>query len=237
MSRALVCLPFAVALLTAASLVLAAPVPKPSPEKVRKELERLWQDLLSKDERIASRATLGFAAYPEDAVALLKEKLRPLVLSKERLKELLTDLGSGKEKLVRAAFEELSYLDPRLVLNQEGLSQALSDKASGRLVGAVLCDFPQDTFVNRGWHWNSPDNKVYRFAREGSIQDWDIAIRVEDIGTFGQKATWVRALRAIALLEHIGSREAFAIVEDLATGHPDAAPTRAAKAVLECRKK
>ena len=34
---------------------------------------------------------------------------------------------------------------------------------------------------------------------------------------------------AIVLLEHIGTPEASAILNDLATGHPDAYPTKVAK--------
>jgi hypothetical protein len=47
------------------------------------------------------------------------------------------------------------------------------------------------------------------------------------------KKKWTRAVRAIVLLEHIGTPEAIAILKDMATGHPDAQPTRTAKEALK----
>jgi hypothetical protein len=44
--------------------------------------------------------------------------------------------------------------------------------------------------------------------------------------------TWVRAVRAIALLEHIGTSEARAILERLASGEAEALPTEQARAAL-----
>src|SRR5688572_29153854 len=86
----------------------AAPLPKPAPETVRKELEPLWHDLLSHDELTASRATLKLAARPDHAVAFLKERLHPLHLSKERATHLLRELARGKEQVGRAALEEFT---------------------------------------------------------------------------------------------------------------------------------
>jgi hypothetical protein len=44
---------------------------------------------------------------------------------------------------------------------------------------------------------------------------------------------WTRAVRAIVLLEHIGTPGAVAILKDMATGHPDAQPTKVARDCLE----
>ena len=43
------------------------------------------------------------------------------------------------------------------------------------------------------------------------------------------KKKWTRAVRAIVLLEHIGTPDAVAVLKELATGHADAQPTKAAK--------
>ena len=43
------------------------------------------------------------------------------------------------------------------------------------------------------------------------------------------KKKWTRAVRAIVLLEHIGTPDAVAILKDMATGHPDAYPTKVAR--------
>jgi hypothetical protein len=192
------------------------------------ELNALWEDLLSADELIAGRAMLQFAARQDDAVAYLKGKLRPLKLSKERAKELLADLGGQDEEAARAAFEEFTYFDPRLAFGDEELRDAFLDRPASRRLGAVLCDLPIDSLSVGTWHWYSPDNKVYRFTRWEPTRHWDVAIAVEGIGTSGRKSSWVRAVRAVAVLEHIGTRDALAILQDMATGHPDAAPTKAA---------
>jgi hypothetical protein len=220
-----------------APLLPAAPLPQPNPEKVRKELDALWVDLRSANELTAGRALLKFAARPDDAVNYLKEKLVPLNLSKERAKQLLADLGSGNEKAVRAAFDEFSYFDPRLALGAEELDDALSDRPVSPRLGAILCDLPLDAFWGGGWHWNSPDNKVVRFRRLGQTENHDVAIEVAGIGTHGRKLSWVRAVRAVALLEQIGTPGAVAILKDVATGHPDATPTKAAKVALQRMRK
>ena len=61
---------------------------------------------------------------------------------------------------------------------------------------------------------------------------WWAEHKVSRIGEFAwsdHKKKWTRAVRAIALLQHLGTPEARAILDDMATGHPDAFPTKAAK--------
>jgi len=223
----------AITLVVLASSLPAAPLPRPSPEKIRKELDALWGDLLSADELTAGRALLKFAAWPGDAVTFLKEKLVPLSLTKERAMQMLADLGSANERAARAAFDELSYFDPRLALGDEELRDALLDRPASRRLGAVLLDLPVDALCREKWHWYSPDNKVYRFNHGPEIENRDVAIGVAGIGTKGRKSTWVRAIRAVAVLEQIATPGAKALLADLATGHPDAAPTKAAKVALQ----
>jgi hypothetical protein len=49
----------------------------------------------------------------------------------------------------------------------------------------------------------------------------------------GPSATWVRAVRSIALLESIGTQEAKQLLESLASGEPDALPSEQARAALD----
>jgi hypothetical protein len=237
MPRSSIALLVVISLFIWAPLLSAAPAPQPNPQKLRKELDKLWADLLSADELSTGRALLKLAARPRDAVPYLKEKLRPLKLSKERAKQLLVDLGSDDEKTARAAFDEFLYFDPRLALGDEELRDALLDRPASRRLGAVLLDVPLDALSEGLWHWYSPDNKVYRFNYGKEIQDRDVAIEVAGIGTHGRKRSWDRAIRAIALLEQIGTPEAVALLKELATGHPDVAPTKAAKVVLQRMRK
>lgn len=216
-------------LLASGTSTPAAPVPKPSPEQLREELDAAWADLLSADEQVAGRALLRLASRPAEAVEYLKERLRPLKLTKERATKLLADLGCQDEKLARAAFEELGYFDPRLALGDEEIRDALLDKPASRRLGAVLCDLPIDGLSGEKWHWYSPDNKVYRFNCGAAVHDRDAAVNVGLIGTVGRKASWARATRAVVVLEFINTPKARAILDEMATGHPDAAPTKAAQ--------
>jgi hypothetical protein len=204
---------------------------------MRKELDALWADLLSADELTASRALLKFGARPADAVNYLKEKLKPLKLTKKQAKQWLADLGGADGNAAQTAFEQLSYFDPRLALGDDELREALLDVTVDRQVGALLLDLPRYALWRPEWHWHSPDNKVYHFNHGEEIVHREVAIHVAGIGTQGRKASWVRAVRAVALLEQIGTPTAIAVLKDLATGHTDAAPTKAAKVALERLKK
>ena len=48
---------------------------------------------------------------------------------------------------------------------------------------------------------------------------------------------WQRLQRAIYILEHVGTPNAMKVMEDMATGHADASPTKTAKEALERLKK
>ena len=71
------------------------------------------------------------------------------------------------------------------------------------------------------------------FAERGS---WWAEHKISRINSYGweiPKRKWIRAVRAIVLLEHIGTPDAVAIVKEMATGHPEAQPTRVAKESLD----
>jgi hypothetical protein len=210
------------------SAVAAAPSPKPTSEQQRKGLESMWADLLSTDEYVASRAALRFAAFGGAAVTFTAEHLRSLRLSKQLLDELLRDLGRGDAKRVENAYRTFAYLDPRLAMTKQELCDALLNPDLNRVLAAVLCDLPIDAFAEGEWHWYSPDNQVFCFTC-GKIINRLAAITVANIGKRDRKATWVRATRAVAVLEFLDTPQSRAVLDDLATGHPDAVPTKAAK--------
>jgi hypothetical protein len=64
---------------------------------------------------------------------------------------------------------------------------------------------------------------------------WWAEHRVERInaGFSNMKKKWTQAVRAIILLEHIGTPDAIAILREIATGHPDAQPTKLAAEALD----
>jgi hypothetical protein len=53
----------------------------------------------------------------------------------------------------------------------------------------------------------------------------------------GPPAQWIRAVRAVTLLEHLATPEAHAMIEAIANGEADALPTIAAKEALGRLKK
>jgi hypothetical protein len=73
----------------------------------------------------------------------------------------------------------------------------------------------------------------FNFVGEGSWWAEHQVRRLNSIGWINTKKKWTRSVRAIALLEDIGSTEAIAILKDMAGGHAEAQPTREAKEALK----
>jgi hypothetical protein len=211
----------------------------------RKELQDLWTDLAG-DEVTASRALLKLAARPKEAVEMCGEKLKPLKIDEKRVRALLADLGSEEERTWKAAVEELEYFDPRLAIDLPTLMDEVTDRVPrARLVAILSGDRKAEQLLERkeeitlGRHGGQNEEVYYNFRQGGS---WWAEYKIEriNVGTWGNRRTyWTRAVRAIVLLEHVGTPAAVAILKELATGHPDAQPTKAAKeamARLEKRK-
>jgi hypothetical protein len=213
----------------------AAAPPGQAKEAQRIELNDLWLDL-EKGELDASRALLKLYDQPKEAVAFLERRMKPLKIDEEQVRALLDWLGSDRDEIWKPAFEQLEYLDPRLAIDivtlmaevkEAPARQRMVEVMSGRQPGSL-----GDKTVNlggigraEGMYFESKsgtwwaENKVARInAREG----WN-----------NPKKKWTRAVRAIVFLEHVRTPGAIAILEDMATGHPDAQPTRTAKEALE----
>jgi hypothetical protein len=213
----------------------AAPV-RTDPADARKELEDLWADLAG-DELRASRALLKLAARPKEAVTLAVEKLKPLKIDEKQVRTLLVDLGSEKEEAWKAAVEKLEYFDPRLAVDLPTLMDEVTEHvARARLVALLSGDrtagklLEQVTPITLSKHGGMNGEEVYfNFRQEGS---WYAEHRVDriNVGTWGNKRKyWTRAVRTVVLMEHIGTPAAVAVLRDLAGGHPDAQPTKAAR--------
>ena len=202
--------------------------------------ERAWRNLLLSDEPHASRAVLELASSPRATVPLLQRKLKPLKTSAEEVKKLIADLASDKDDVWKPAFEELSYLDPRLALDPDAaFAEAKAPLARQRLA-AILVDSPDPTkfaptvggqrIELTGGGVRTPQ-RVYTLTvtadGRGSPagQTFPIPAGVADI----RRASWLRAARAVSILEHLRTPEALALLKEMATGHPDALPTLAAK--------
>ena len=135
------------------------------------------------------------------------------------------------------AFEELEYFDPRLAIDLETLMdrykespgrqrmvEVLSDREAGQLAGKEV--MLQGRAAGTG-STSSPSPISARGGPSTRSSESTAPRRGNP------KKKWTRAVRAIVLLEHFGTPGAVAILKDMATGHPDAQPTRVAKDALE----
>ncbi len=217
-------------------LLVTHPVVFAEDQKPQEELPtaETWWKKLELDEPEASRALLKLSQDPIAATAIFRANLKPLKLDGDRLKDMIVKLSSDEEKVWKAAFEELEYFDPRLALDLSTLMdvvqvapvrQRLTEILSGRPAGSLAekeitlrkaGDDGFNFFDGRGSWW--AEHKIERLKGQG----WG-----------NPKKKWQRALRATALLEQIGTPEAIAILEDLASGHPEAQPTLYAQECLQ----
>jgi hypothetical protein len=209
---------------------------KPAPQPGREAMDALWVDL-EKEEPDASRALLKLAARPDDAVAFLKGKMKRLTLEVDRLNDLLFKLGEPDENDWKPAFEELEYFDPRLAVDLETLMhdvtdpttrgrmvEVLSGRRAGSLEGKEVALRRVGNAGEAGFNFFSKPGGSW--WAEGNIT------RINSTPWGNRKVKWTRAVRAIALLEHLGTPDAVAVLKDMASGHPSAQPTVAAAEAL-----
>jgi hypothetical protein len=196
--------------------------------------EAWWQDL-EKWETEATRALLNLADRREETVAFLKARVTPLKITPGEVRAQLLKLGSPNEKVWKPAFEELEYFDPRLAIDLETLMdrykespgrQRMVEVMSGREPGSLGAKAVNLRGLRGGDGFNfvSENRSWWAEHRTDRIND--------ERGWGNPKKKWTRAVRAIVLLEHIATPGAIAILQDMATGHPNAQPTRVAKDAL-----
>ncbi len=220
--------------------------------------ERLWADLY-RDEPPALRAALDLAASPKMTIPLFQKNLKPLKTDKAEVKKWIADLGSEKEAEWKPAYVALDYYEPVLVMPpDEAWAEARSHRAQHRLAALLtgqpsvmgvidpVRENPSDlNVVRRGdgfrvviWSEN-PFRKPFdppargpgRGAGDKEASEYPVATRVTDV----RRPAWVRAVRAIVILDHIGTPDALAILKEMAGGHPDAPPTVLAKEAVARR--
>ncbi|HEX8520888.1 MAG TPA: hypothetical protein VF669_01445 [Tepidisphaeraceae bacterium] len=207
-------------------------VPATQPTTDEEKIEAWWNDL-EKEDPEASRALLNMAQKPDLVIPFLKDHLTPLIINAEEARKLIADLGSDDEGVWKAAFDKLSYLDPRLAIDLETLMNENNDMPIRSRLVEILCDYPAETYAGKyiSLHKFSKE-KNYNFTNnKGSWwAEWNVA-KLNKGGT--SKKKWTRANRAIVLLEHFNTPEAVEIIKDMTSGHPEAQPTKSAQEALE----
>ncbi|MGP0069042.1 MAG: hypothetical protein ACLQGP_36260 [Isosphaeraceae bacterium] len=222
-------------------VVAMAPVNAPSsggePAAVdEKSMEAWWVDL-EKGDTVATRALLNLADRPKDTVAFLKKKMKPLTISSGQVKALLLKLGNGNETVWKPAFEELEYFDPRLAIDLKTLMDRYTEAPTRQRMVEVMSGREAESLKGKEIElWNVGQGDGFNFFAKPNFGSWWAEHRIERINSDSWRNTkkkWTRAVRAIVLLEHIGSPDAEAILKEMATGHPDAHPTKVAREALK----
>jgi hypothetical protein len=192
-------------------------------------LEDAWTRLVQEDslrgEMRLTQAILTLSTRKNEVVPFLKKKLKPLTTDKETVKKHILALGSDKKEEWEPAVAELRYQSPLLVMDvKDALAETKTPLARRRLAG-VLVDLPIPNEFPAG---------EIRFRHEGEISNLTVVEpgtnRVTSYGVASSVKTnnsrmWLRAARAVLILDHHGGADAKAILKELASGHPDAMPT------------
>jgi WD40 repeat protein len=87
--------------------LIAAPQRKPL---TAGDLQSLWDDLAAADAQTAGKAMRQLAGRPQQAAALLSQKLKPTSASKQMLAKLVADLDDNRFQVRESATEELTAL-------------------------------------------------------------------------------------------------------------------------------
>lgn len=251
---ALVAIAFAIGLLpgSAAPVANAAPVPKVDDklsEKKAKEFNELWHEL-SDWRSNSSWAALGFLKNPMTTVAYFRTKLKPLKLEEKEAKQLIARLADDKDDVWKVAEAELMYRHPILAMKLPDIwVEAKTPEHKARLAIVLLsgmikrrddCEFelleePGDATFPFKMQCKYPIPQFGNLPPGARATD---TCPVPDvISKLNNHDVWHRADRAALILEHLGTPDAVKLLEEMATGHADANPTKTAKEALARLKK
>jgi hypothetical protein len=197
------------------------------------QFEPLWLDL-EKGDAEASRALLKMSSRPKEAVDFLAKKLRPLKIEPEQVNALLGQLASNDEAIWKKAFVELEYFDPRLAIDLETLMKTVTEAPARQRMVEILSGRAAESLAGQDVNLRAiGQGEGYNFFAKGS---WWAEHKVERINSNGwgnTRTKWTQCVRALILLEHIGTPDAIAVLETMSRGHPDAQPTKVANEALK----
>jgi hypothetical protein len=217
----------------------AAQSPRP-PEEA--DLREWWAWLGSNAPAEVTRATLAFAGQPKQTVAFLHQHLRPVQRDEKLVAQWLAELDSEKFPVRQRATRELEYLGKTV---KDDLEKALaarpSPEAAGRLK-QLLARLKPPAPTKPPPPLPGPGQPVRVSSINGRVILNGVPLErylqaTTPAGPVGPPASWLRAARAVVLLEHIGTPDALRLLERLAEGDAEALPTLEARAALSRRKK
>jgi hypothetical protein len=192
-----------------------------------------WDDLASTNEAVSARALFRLAATPKESVAFLAKNLAPLKADPATLKRLLAKLDDDDFETRQAASREIEYLGKYARRPLEKFLEGDPGPEVKQRVKDILAKLPDERRTD------TPFDNVRSISTRNVNGKVSIAINGKEIDFAalskpapGPSPLIARATRAVALLEHIGTAEAKALLRRMADGEADAPPTAAAKKAL-----
>ncbi len=221
--------------------VMAKRVLDDSNSESESELAGCWDALLSPGND-AIVAALSMAERPDETIEFLSTVLEPVELSEMQFSSLVTELAADDEETWHSAFEELKFRDPRLLNDMETIMASVPHNPERLRMIGVLSGWTLDR-LEQSDAMIGDDGEVRWSIREGNEQIqfeagdqtwvvWADPGRASLFLNAAIKPRWKQVAEAVIILEHIGSLQAVALIEDIAEGHEVAPPTQIAKAAL-----
>jgi hypothetical protein len=214
-------------------LILTAPAfAQPTPES-------RWADLVSPDEAKATRAMLALAASPKETIALLKERLQPVKADSKHVEQLVGQLKSSTFTVRNQAMAELEYLGKYIKADLEKAQKTNPDAETASRLKQLLDKMPKEQKTPAPMPLKArPGSNISITNNNGVVRilidgvPLDLTPQVAPLPP-GPSPLWVRAVRAVTVLEHFGTPEAQQILQTIAAGEADAMPTVAAQEALK----
>lgn len=215
----------------ATNVALAAP----APSEATQALDSLWADLASADDAKVTLAILKLGATPQQTMAFIKDKLGPVKADAERVAKLIAQLDDNDFTTRQRAADELEYLGKFIQADLEKTLKGNASAETKQRIQQLINKLPKPIQAKEMPPQAQPGvNRVAVINGRVIINGVEVnAQPVAPVTPQGPSMTWVRAVRAIAVLEHIGTPEARQIIQAISKGEADALPTKEARAALD----
>jgi hypothetical protein len=208
-------------------------------------LESRWAELTNADDGKATRALLALAATPKETTAFLKDQLKPVKADAKRVAQLVKALDSQNFVIRTQAMAELEYLQKYIKTDLEAALKNNPGAETKMRLLQLLDKIPSDKKPEPPAVPKLGAGKsvgIRTVNGQVTIIIDGVPIDLSKVPTPpppppGPPAGWVRAVRAVHLLEHLATPEARQILESIAAGESDALPTVAAREALARLKK